>query len=127
WNTTADDGVSTSLAGERRRHGWSPQASQTGDPGEALRLFRELLHDQQQVIGHDHPDTLDTRNNIASLTLETGEPQDALRLYCELLLDYERVLDSDHPDMLNTRDNIAFIVSKRAEHSVGGCGVSDLD
>jgi hypothetical protein len=36
----------------------------TGDPADALRLFRELLPDQRRVLGPHHPDTLTTRNNI---------------------------------------------------------------
>ena len=30
-----------------------------GDAAGALRLFRELLPDQERVLGPDHPDTLD--------------------------------------------------------------------
>ena len=36
-------------------------------PAGRLRLFRELLPDQERVLGPDHPDTLTTRNNIACL------------------------------------------------------------
>jgi hypothetical protein len=32
-----------------------------------LRLHRELLPDQERVLGPDHPDTLATRTNIADL------------------------------------------------------------
>jgi hypothetical protein len=38
-----------------------------GDAGEALRLFKELLPDQERVLGRDHPNTLSTRKNIAAL------------------------------------------------------------
>jgi hypothetical protein len=36
-----------------------------GDAAGALRLSRELLPDQERVLGPDHPDTLTTRGNIA--------------------------------------------------------------
>ena len=39
-----------------------------GDCREALRLSQALLPDQERVLGPDHPDTLTTRNNIASWT-----------------------------------------------------------
>ena len=39
---------------------------QCGDPAEALRLSRELLPDQQRLLGPDHPETLITRNHIAA-------------------------------------------------------------
>ena len=74
----------------------------------ALRLFRELLPDQERVLGPDHPDTLNTRNNIASCTGECGDAAAALRLASELLPDRERVLGPDHPDTLATRNNIVY-------------------
>ena len=75
--------------------------------GEALRLFAELLPDLERVLGRDHPDTLTTRNNIASWTGEVGDAREALRLFTALLPDQERVLGRDHPDTLTTRNNIA--------------------
>ena len=43
-----------------------------GDAREALRLFAELLPDQERVLGRDHPDTLRTRDNIAALDRRGG-------------------------------------------------------
>ena len=62
----------------------------------------------ERVLGPDHPDTLRTRNNIASWTGECGDAGEALRLFQALLPDHERVLGPDHPDTLMTRSNIAF-------------------
>jgi hypothetical protein len=78
-----------------------------GEAHEALRLFGELLPDQQRVLGRDHPGTLSIRHNIASWTGEAGEAQEALRLLVELLPDRERVVGEDHPDTLTTRSNVA--------------------
>ena len=52
-----------------------------GDAREALRLFAELLPDQERVLGRDHPDTLRTRHNIAAWTGEVGDAREALRLF----------------------------------------------
>jgi hypothetical protein len=41
-----------------------------GEAREGLRLFQELLPDQERVLGPCHPDTLATRNNIALWTRE---------------------------------------------------------
>ena len=38
-----------------------------GNPAEALRLSRELLPDQERVLGPDHPQTLTTRRAIQQL------------------------------------------------------------
>ena len=37
-----------------------------------LRLYSELLPDQERVLGRDHPDTLRTRSNIAALDRRGG-------------------------------------------------------
>ena len=84
--------------------GWT---GEVGDARQALRLFTELLPDQERVLGRDHPDTLTTRSNIARWTGEVGDAREALRLFAELLPDQERVLGRDHPDTLTTRSNIA--------------------
>ena len=38
-------------------------------------MFTELLPDRERVLGPDHPDTLATRNNIASCAGEVGDAQ----------------------------------------------------
>ena len=90
-----------------------------GDAAGALRLSRELLPDQERVLGPDHPDTLTTRDNIASWTGECGDAAGALRLSRELLPDQERVLGPDHPDTLTTRNNIARL-DRRVRGRGGG-------
>ena len=98
-----------------------------GDSREALRLFTELLPDQERVLGRDHPDTLTTRSNIAGWTGERGDSREALRLFAELLPDQERVLGHDHPDTLTTRNNIAFWtgdVGDRAEAHAAAHGAA---
>ena len=81
------------------------------DSAKALRLFRELLPDQERVLGPDHPYTLTTRHNIATWTGQSGDAAKALRLFRDLLPDQERVLGADHPDTLLTRNSIAHLMS----------------
>jgi hypothetical protein len=52
------------------------------------------------AAGRDHPDTLDTRHNIARWTGEADDAPKALQLFRELVPDRERVLGRDHPDTL---------------------------
>ena len=78
-----------------------------GGRARALRLYRELLPDQERVLGPDHPDTLGTRHHIARWTGEAGDVREALRLYRELLPDRQRVQGPDHPETLTTRHSIA--------------------
>ena len=78
-----------------------------GDAPGALALFEALLPDQTRVVGPDHPETLNTRSNVASCTGRVGDARRALALFEALLPDRERVLGSDHPDTLSTRNNVA--------------------
>ncbi len=76
-------------------------------PAENLKRWQSWKARIESKLGPDHPDTLTTRNNIASWTGEVGDARGALRLFTELLPDRERVLGRDHPHTLTTRNNIA--------------------
>jgi hypothetical protein len=89
-------------------------AGRLGAYAEAMRFEREELDLRFQLFPTDHPDTLTTRNNVASWTGEAGDPAGALQLFKELLPDHERVLGADHPDTLTVRSNVAA--------STGGAG-----
>ena len=97
-----------------------------GDAREALRLFAELLPDQERVLGRDHPNALMTRNNIAAWTGRVGEARGALRLFTELLPDMERVLGRDHPDTLRTQETIKPLESAAYLSQEGKGESSDL-
>ncbi len=85
--------------------------------------FQALTHAQHELLlririqSPDHPDTLETRHNIAHLTGVSGDPAGALHLFRELLRDRERVLGPDHSKTLNTRNSIAALT--------GECGDSE--
>ena len=79
-----------------------------GDPRQGLRLFHELLLDEDGALGPRHPSTLKTKANIARLTGMSGNPGEALRLLRELLPDRQQVLGWGHIDTLRTRSGIAF-------------------
>jgi tetratricopeptide (TPR) repeat protein len=79
----------------------------SGDAREAVRLFTELLPEQEHALGPDHPDTLTIRSNIAFATGDAGDAREAQRLLTALLPARERVLGRDHADTLTTRGNIA--------------------
>ena len=54
-----------------------------------------------------HPNTLNTRNNLADWLGEAGRVDDAIAGFETLLADQLRVLGPDHPDTLSTRNNLA--------------------
>jgi hypothetical protein len=64
------------------------------------------------VLGPRHPDTLNTRQNIAGWTGRSRDPAEAARLYQSLLADQEAALGPRHPDTLATRAELAAWTSK---------------
>jgi len=76
--------------------------------GEAIELFEQVLAECKRLLGADHPDTLTTRNNLASAYDSAGRFGEAIELYEQVLADRVRVLGNDHPDTLNTRSNLAL-------------------
>jgi hypothetical protein len=76
--------------------------------GPALELQRRVLGAQEQVLGAEHPDTLDTRHILARCTGEAGDPAAARNQFAALLPIRERVLGPEHPDTLDTRRCLAY-------------------
>ena len=81
-------------------------ATDLGLPNEALAL-RGALSVVEEVLGPDHPDTLVSRNNLASAYESAGRLGEAITLIEEVLADRVRVLGEDHPDTLISRNNLA--------------------
>jgi hypothetical protein len=71
-------------------------------------LLAELLPIRDRVLGTDHPNTLNTRHNLAHWTGQAGDPASARDMLTELLPTRERVLGTDHPSTLNTRRRLAY-------------------
>ena len=63
---------------------WTREA---GHFDEALDLFQALLPDQVRVLGADHGDAFNTRNDIALIIGKLGDYQTAHGLFTELLAD----------------------------------------
>ena len=84
---------------------------------DAVELYEQVLADRMRVLGPDHPNTLEARNNLAGAYDDIGRFSEAIELYERVLADQERVLGPDHPDTLTTRNNLAV-----AYHSAGRFG-----
>jgi hypothetical protein len=73
----------------------------------AIAHFHHLRATATHILGADHPNTLRTRNNLASWWAEAGDVAGAIAEFEVLLTDQRRVLGADHPDTLRTRNNLA--------------------
>ncbi len=75
---------------------------------QAILVGELLLADQERTLGTDHPDTLSSRNNLASAYQDAGRTSEAITLHQHTHTAYERTLGTDHPHTLNSRNNLAL-------------------
>ena len=74
---------------------------------QAIEYGQDLVADRERVLGDTHPDTLASRNNLASAYQDAGRLDEAIPLFERTLADSERVLGDTHPDTLASRNNLA--------------------
>ena len=72
------------------------------DPAGTRDQCAALLLVREQTLGPEHPDTLATRDDLASWTGHAGDPAGASDQYSVLLSVYQRMLGPDHPKTLAT-------------------------
>ncbi|MGW5555523.1 tetratricopeptide repeat protein, partial [Nocardia beijingensis] len=84
---------------------------------EAIPLYERTLADRERVSGADHPDTLVSRNNLASAYLSAGRVVEAIPLLERTLTDCERALGADHPTAGVVRNNLAAARKQWSQHS----------
>ncbi|MGP4005204.1 tetratricopeptide repeat protein [Streptomyces sp. 4N124] len=90
---TAHHCLNDMAPGDDRRHNIAHWTEATGHPGEALRLFRELLHDRTAALGPDHPHTLLNRYRVTRLMRPSVGGDGLTRLLPVFL----RVFGEEHP------------------------------
>jgi tetratricopeptide (TPR) repeat protein len=73
---------------------------------QAIRTAETLLADQQQVLGPDDADVLNSRNNLGNAYRAAGRPDQAIVLHEHALVGRERILGPDHLDTMSSRNNL---------------------
>ena len=71
---------------------------------EAEPLFKRALEAKERVLGKDHPATLISVSNLATLYDDQGRYSEAEPLYKRALEASERVLGKEHPMTLGQRE-----------------------
>lgn len=85
--------------------------ARSGNRQGALRILGKVLLKQEQTLGKDHPDVLDTRGNIAAQLARSGDSAGAVECLNSLLSDQRRLLGEAHPRTIQTEANIQSILS----------------
>ncbi len=94
-----------------------------GDLAAGRRLQEEVLAAFERLLGAEHPDTLISKDNLASTLYAQGDLTAARRLQEEVLAARERVLGEEHPDTLASNDNLASTVRALGKSSASTRGV----
>ena len=82
---------------------------QQGRFDEAIPVAEALLEQDERSLGPEHPDTLQSVNNLAALYQATGRYEAAEPLFRRALEAQERVLGSDHLEALASLNNLAAL------------------
>ncbi|PVH91203.1 hypothetical protein DM02DRAFT_466319, partial [Periconia macrospinosa] len=70
-------------------------------------MDRRPLEGRGETMGKDHPDTLTSVSNLASVLQYQGKYEVAEEMNQRALDGRERALGTDHPDTLTSADNLA--------------------
>jgi tetratricopeptide (TPR) repeat protein len=89
-----------------------------GQYRQARTLYEQTLAGRQQLLGDDHPDTLQSMHNLADIHRNLGDLQGAHQLFEQTLAARRRVLGDDHPDTLMSMNYLA--VARRALGNLPG-------
>lgn len=89
---------------------------ETGDANEAVRMYQQILLDQESALRPDHPAVLANRYRAAIWTARDGYPSPALVALKNLLVDQERASNPDHPNTLAIRASIAELLAVTGDH-----------
>ncbi|KAJ7720422.1 hypothetical protein B0H16DRAFT_389270 [Mycena metata] len=74
---------------------------------QAEKLLEEVLEEQKQVLGDNHPDTLRTMSNLGTSYSALGKHEKAKELKGLVLEKQTHLLGDNHPDTLRTMGNLA--------------------
>ncbi|KAJ7787058.1 hypothetical protein B0H14DRAFT_290030 [Mycena olivaceomarginata] len=89
---------------------------EAGNYKRSVKLLEEVLAEQIQVLGDNHPDTLRTMGSLASTYSYMGEYQKAKELKGIVLEKQKQLLGDNHPDTLCTMNNLASTYSDLGEY-----------
>ncbi|RPA89516.1 TPR-like protein, partial [Choiromyces venosus 120613-1] len=78
--------------------------------GESEAMFHRALEGFEKVFGPDHPDTLTTVNNLASVLKYRGRHGESEAMSRRALEGLEKVLGPDHPHTLASVNNLALVL-----------------
>ncbi|HAL71009.1 MAG TPA: hypothetical protein DCP71_04465, partial [Verrucomicrobiales bacterium] len=86
------------------------------DGRQAEPLLREALKRHTDILGPEHPSTLNSRMHLANALDVQGKYAEAEAGHREVLVIRERVLGAEHPDTLSSRNNLANVLYSQSRY-----------
>ncbi len=83
--------------------------------GLARKLLEKVLEARKSVLGREHPDTLTSVNNLASVLSRERRYDEARHMHLQVKLLRETVLGKEHLDTLTSMNNLASVLSYQGE------------
>jgi tetratricopeptide (TPR) repeat protein len=87
-----------------------------GSYDQAESHLRASVEGYTELLGADHPLTLQSRHNLADVLRTSGRLEESARLFQEVLIAREKVLGSDHQRVLSSKEQLAKIDYARGRY-----------
>lgn len=84
---------------------------------EAELVRTEVLKDKRQILGNEHPDTLNEMDKLATTLQQQGQLSKAAEIQREALQKKQRILGDKHPNTLIAMGNLASILRSQGQLS----------
>ena len=94
--------------------GWYARAK--GDYLTAEEMTRQALEGREKVLGVEHPDTLASVSNLASVLQFQGKYEAAEEMSRRALEGHEKVLGVEHPETLISVGNLASVLQSQGKY-----------
>ncbi len=83
-------------------------------------IEERVAADRERILGHDHPDTLTARANLATSYGQAGRTDGAVDLLRSVAEDQTRLLGPGHPDTVMSRAGLATLLTRRGRALLPG-------
>ncbi|KAL8865632.1 MAG: hypothetical protein Q9198_009229 [Flavoplaca austrocitrina] len=93
-------------------------AAEQGRYDEAEQMDRRALDGREKVLGKEHPDTLTSVDNLASVLRYQGKYEEAEPMNRRALDGYEKVLGKEHPSTLTSVYCLAYLLHQQQRYQM---------
>ncbi|KAL9591591.1 MAG: hypothetical protein Q9179_007568 [Wetmoreana sp. 5 TL-2023] len=91
-------------------------AAEQGSYDDAEQMNRRALDSREKMLGKEHPNTLTSVSNLASVLRCQGKYEEAEQMNRRALDGKEKVLGEEHPDTLTSVNNLASVLYNQGKY-----------